>query len=74
MDDFLSKNTTSSAKDSQTKDACFLMPNHGCTISQGTLIRYYYDPRDKICRPFAYGGCGGSLNINMKLLSQAYDF
>ncbi|XP_067130970.1 uncharacterized protein [Centruroides vittatus] len=42
------------------RDVCYqkLDPGH-CKAS---LPRWYFDQKDKICKKFYYGGCGGSLN------------
>ncbi|MBC6613166.1 proteinase inhibitor I4 serpin [Hymenobacter sp. BT507] len=36
--------------------ACSLAPEAG--ICNAAFIRYYFDPRDKKCKPFTWGGCG----------------
>ncbi|XP_035209667.1 uncharacterized protein LOC118184126, partial [Stegodyphus dumicola] len=34
---------------------------------RGSLQRYYYDPKEKTCKIFMFGGCGGNLNNFMSL-------
>lgn len=42
--------------------ACALVPDAG--PCNAIAIRYYYDPRDKKCKPFTWGGCGGVVPFN----------
>jgi len=37
--------------------ACTLVPDAGMCMA--AFQRYYYDPKDKQCRPFTWGGCAG---------------
>ncbi|GBL77304.1 Kunitz-type protease inhibitor 1 [Araneus ventricosus] len=34
---------------------------------RGSIQRYYFDPKEKICKIFNYGGCGGNKNNFMSL-------
>jgi hypothetical protein len=37
--------------------ACTLVPESGpCNAA---FVRYYYDPKEKKCKPFTWGGCAG---------------
>jgi hypothetical protein len=38
--------------------ACVVKPDPGAC--GGSEVRYFYDYRDDRCKPFRYGGCGGS--------------
>lgn len=37
--------------------ACTLVPDAG--MCNAAFVRYYYDPKDKKCKPFTWGGCNG---------------
>jgi len=37
--------------------ACALVPDAG--MCDAAFVRYYFDPRDKQCKPFTWGGCNG---------------
>lgn len=37
--------------------ACTLVPNQG--VCNAAFVRYYFDPKEKKCKPFTWGGCGG---------------
>lgn len=37
--------------------ACSLVPDAG--ICNAAFVRYYFDPKEKKCKQFTWGGCGG---------------
>lgn len=37
--------------------ACTLVPDAG--MCNAAFVRYYFDPKEKKCKPFVWGGCGG---------------
>ncbi|XP_028591496.2 uncharacterized protein LOC114599871 [Podarcis muralis] len=47
--------------DSVHSDRCQLLPEDG--ICSAHLIRYYYNPSQKKCNQFIYGGCSGNRNM-----------
>lgn len=40
-------------------ELCQLEPDPG--LCQAAFIRYYYDQKDKKCKSFTWGGCGGTV-------------
>lgn len=49
-------NRTNSDPESTTAPAaCALVPDAG--LCNAAFVRYYFDPRDKQCKPFTWGGC-----------------
>ncbi|KAG8514580.1 Kunitz-type protease inhibitor 1, partial [Galemys pyrenaicus] len=50
--------TVLSAK--QTEDYCLASSKVG--RCRGSFPRWYYDPKDQLCKSFVYGGCLGNLN------------
>ncbi|KAA9357257.1 BPTI/Kunitz domain-containing protein [Larkinella humicola] len=44
-------------KDSIKSPRCELKPESGPCFAAFT--RYYYDPSEKVCKSFVWGGCGG---------------
>ncbi|UOR03908.1 BPTI/Kunitz domain-containing protein [Hymenobacter aerilatus] len=41
---------------------CLLVPDAG--ICNAAFVRYYFDQREKKCKPFTWGGCGGIVPFN----------
>lgn len=41
---------------------CLLVPDAG--VCNAAFVRYYFDPREKKCKPFTWGGCGGIVPFN----------
>ncbi|QNH63149.1 BPTI/Kunitz domain-containing protein [Hymenobacter sediminicola] len=37
--------------------ACLLVPDQG--MCNAAMVRYYFDPIEKKCKPFTWGGCNG---------------
>lgn len=48
---------TSCKKDCLKSDRCNLEPDAG--ICKAAIPKYYYDKKDKKCKQFTWGGCGG---------------
>ncbi|XP_012583997.1 PREDICTED: kunitz-type protease inhibitor 1 [Condylura cristata] len=46
--------------DKQTEDYCLASSKVG--RCRGSFPRWYYDPKDQLCKSFVYGGCLGNLN------------
>lgn len=42
------------------EDVCSLPPDGG--DCRALLIKWYYDPTEKECKEFDYGGCDGNAN------------
>lgn len=38
---------------------CFEKPNKG--MCKALFFKYYFDEKDKKCKKFAWGGCGGNV-------------
>jgi len=49
--------------------ACALVPDAG--MCNAAFVRYYFDPRDKQCKPFTWGGCAGV--VPFKTLQECQD-
>lgn len=45
-----------------TLNKCELIPDRG--FCRAVFKRYYYDKKDKKCKAFIWGGCGGIVPFN----------
>jgi hypothetical protein len=59
---FLVLSFTTCKKDGVPTGRCLLKPDAGNCFAY--MPKYYYDQKEKRCKEFIYGGCGGVVPFN----------
>uniref|UniRef100_A0A0K8R9S0 Putative salivary kunitz domain protein n=1 Tax=Ixodes ricinus TaxID=34613 RepID=A0A0K8R9S0_IXORI len=54
------KSCESHCNDTSRKNICKMLPETG--RCRANLRKFYYDSKEKTCKPFTWGGCGGNEN------------